>query len=77
VTLVVASRTIARVHSLQDETSVRRILADVLGDDSFVERVEISQDGASVTLWTQRAGVPRRPRPGGPPTKVEMDGELR
>ena len=47
------------------------------GDDSFVERVEISQDGASVTLWTQRAGVPRRPRPGGLPTKVEMDGELR
>jgi hypothetical protein len=45
------------VQYLQDEIGVRRILADAQGDESFLEWMEISPGGTSVTLWTQRVGL--------------------
>jgi ribosomal protein S3 len=40
----------------KDELSVRRALADVLAEGGSVERVEFSEDGAVVTLWTRDVG---------------------
>lgn len=44
------------VHSPQDEMGVRRALVDVLPEGASVERVEFSEDGTAVTLWTQDVG---------------------
>ena len=99
---------------------MRRVLVDVLPEGASVERVEFSEDGTAVTLWTrtvglilgrrgvtasrirkaiddelrrsiqlivgevippddrppESAGIPRRPRPDGPSTSAEADGDL-
>ena len=100
---------------------MRRVLVEVLPEGVSVERVEFSEDGAAVTLWTRTvgpilgrrgvtasrirkaidgglhrsiqlligevippddrppefAGVPRRPKPDGPSTSAEADGDFR
>ena len=37
--------------------SVRRVLSEVLPEGAIVERVDFSEDGAAVTLWTQNVGL--------------------
>jgi predicted metal-dependent RNase len=37
--------------------SVRRVLFEVLPEAAIVERVDFSEDGAAVTLWTRNVGL--------------------
>jgi len=37
--------------------SVRRVLVEVLPEGALVERVDFSEDGAAVTLWTRNVGL--------------------